>query len=109
MPASGPVIRRSSPIRALIRVDLPALGRADHGNAQRWRIGIVAIALGIAGQLAQPGLDGVIEIADATAVSGRDGDGVAQAEPIGVHQAALTHPAFTLVGQQNDGACRSGG
>ncbi len=50
MPASGPVSRRSSPIRALISVDLPAFGRPTTRDAHRLRVvvgfGLVGVGIG---------------------------------------------------------------
>ena len=101
MPASGPVSRRSSPIRRLISVDLPTFGPADHRDADR-TIGISrrpspsSSSVG-RGVLGQRGADRVIEIGQSFAVLGRNRNRIAKAEFVGFGRArARRAPSLLL-------------
>ena len=108
MPASGPVIMRSSPSSALMRVDLPTFGRPT-----------IAIRKGCgaprpvprpppprAGPLPAHLLDRLGEVAGAEIVLGRDRDRLAEAERIGLVDRRLGRAPFALVDGKNDGLAR---
>ena len=108
MPASGPVSIRSSPIRRLTSVDLPAFG---------WPM--TAICSGFASATAPPRRPppprllavsvGGMASRIASKMSGMPmpcsaeiGDRIAEAERIGLDDAAVGRPALGLVGEQRD-------
>jgi hypothetical protein len=100
-PGSGPVSRRSAP---------------EDGDAQRFgRVGLAAVLfvaedqrrrrlllVGEARRARQRGAEGLVELAQALAVFGRERDGIAEAEPKGLVGALTPGEPFGLVGDQDD-------
>ena len=100
IPASGPVIMRSSPSIRLTRVDLPALGRPT----------IARLSGALFLRLFVPGLEMLMldvwkerleQVCDAFAVLGAERDRFAQPKPIGFERPAFTRPPFGLVGDHD--------
>ena len=102
MPASGPVIIRSSPSMRLTSVDLPAFGRPTMASLSDG-VGVVLVLLFLLDILAvDMGEQRLEQVAHALAMLGRKRDRIAEAEAEALEHAGLAGAAFGLVGDEDD-------
>ena len=103
MPGSGPVSTRSSPIRRLNRVDLPAFGRPDDRERHRPVRHFGSGFFPGFGRPFQVRPEGKPQVAHPQTVFGGNCQRLPQAEAEGVETARLGVPALAFVGEQQDG------
>ena len=111
MPASGPVIMRSSPSNALTRVDLPTFGRPTMAMRKGWTGSPPRPPPRAASPSRRPVSRQtrsivVGQLADADIMLGRDRQRLAEAERIGLVHRRLGRAALAFVDGENHRPCR---